>query len=145
EPSVRPYPSNFLNRNRIVAALSYGTLVVQASRRSGSLVTARYAVEFGKELFVLPGSHCDPRYEGSNELLKHGAFLTTGVQDVWDVLPALKRASPQTLNEAECRRRSDSQLQLLKRLSDEGAVHFDALRAAENANSLHEDLLALEL
>jgi DNA processing protein len=86
EPETPPYPSNFLNRNRIVSGLSKAVLVVEATLKSGSLVTARNALEQGKEVLVVPGDIYNPRFEGSNRLIQQGASLVTSVQDILDIL-----------------------------------------------------------
>lgn len=148
EPEIHPYPSNFLNRNRIIAALSEGTLVIQASAKSGSLVTARNAIEFGKELFVVPGSHADPAYAGSNELLKHGAYLATGVQDIWDVLPALRCRDPRETNPhaPSSARLSDSATKLLKLVETQESIGVEELKVSSGESErFFEDLLQLEL
>lgn len=77
---------DFPRRNRIVAGLSRGVVIVEAARRSGSLITARFAAEQGREIFAAPGSPLDPRAEGANDLLRDGANFCTRAQDVIDVL-----------------------------------------------------------
>jgi DNA processing protein len=77
---------DFPRRNRIVAGLALGTVVVEAARRSGSLITARFAAEQGREVFAVPGSPLDPRAEGTNDLLRDGATLCTCVEDVVEAL-----------------------------------------------------------
>ncbi|MDX7953229.1 DNA-processing protein DprA [Lichenihabitans sp. Uapishka_5] len=81
---------DFPRRNRIVSGLSLGTVVVEAARRSGSLITARLANEQGREVFAVPGSPLDPRAEGTNDLLRQGATLCTAASDVVEALAPLR-------------------------------------------------------
>lgn len=85
----KPRAEHFPRRNRLVSGLSLGVVVVEAAARSGSLITARLALEQGREVFAVPGSPLDPRAKGSNDLLRQGAVLTEGVQDVLDVIVPL--------------------------------------------------------
>ncbi len=85
EPRGRDFP----RRNRIVSGLALATVVVEAARRSGSLITARFASEQGREVFAVPGSPLDPRAEGANDLLREGATLCTRVEDVTSALAPL--------------------------------------------------------
>jgi DNA processing protein len=87
EPRGRDFP----RRNRIVSGLSYGVVVVEAARRSGSLITARFALEQGREVFAVPGSPLDPRAEGTNELIRGGATLCASAEHVAAVLQPLIR------------------------------------------------------
>ncbi|MGD9545697.1 MAG: DNA-processing protein DprA [Methylocystis sp.] len=82
EPRGRDFP----RRNRIISGLSRGTIVVEAARRSGSLITARFANEQGREVFAVPGSPLDPRAEGVNDLIRQGATLCARPEDVISVL-----------------------------------------------------------
>jgi DNA processing protein len=79
---------DFPRRNRIVSGLSSGLVVVEAAKSSGSLITARFAGEQGREVFAVPGSPLDPRAEGTNQLLREGATFCTRVEDVLDALAA---------------------------------------------------------
>ena len=82
-----PQARHFPRRNRIIAGLALGVVVVEAALRSGSLITARLAQEAGRELFAVPGSPLDPRSRGANDLIRQGAHLTETAQDVLDNLP----------------------------------------------------------
>ena len=77
-----PQASHFPRRNRIIAGVALGVVVVEAARRSGSLITARLAGEQGREVFAVPGSPLDPRCRGTNDLIRQGAVLTESVADV---------------------------------------------------------------
>jgi DNA processing protein len=81
-PGAEPRPQNFPIRNRIIAGLSAGVVVVEASRRSGSLITARLANDFGRDVFAVPGSVFSPTSAGAHELLRDGAILCRGAEDV---------------------------------------------------------------
>jgi DNA processing protein len=85
EPQARHFP----RRNRIISGMALGVVVVEAAARSGSLITARFALEQGREVFAVPGSPLDPRARGCNDLLRHGATLTETAADV------LAQLSPQ--------------------------------------------------
>ena len=88
-PDTAPQASLFPRRNRIIAGLSLGVIVVEAARRSGSLITARLAGEQGREVFAVPNSPLDARCHGSNNLLRDGAVLTENADDVLNVLRPL--------------------------------------------------------
>jgi DNA processing protein len=91
EPRARDFP----RRNRLIAGLSLGLVVVEAADRSGSLISARLAGEMGRLVFAVPGSPLDPRAVGSNKLLKEGAILVTDTRDVLDHIAPLAGAPPQ--------------------------------------------------
>ncbi len=85
-PGFKPRGVDFPRRNRIVSGISSGVLVVEAARRSGSMVTARHAAEQGRDVMAVPGHPLDPRAEGPNALIKDGAALIRGAEDVLEAL-----------------------------------------------------------
>ncbi len=128
-PGTPAYPNHFLMRNQIIAGLSTGTLVIQAGLRSGSLVTARYALEEGRDVLAVPGDVLDPLYAGSNQLIKQGAYLITGFSD-------LEAHYPEFLNTPQDAAQlpadlTDSKIgkTILNLLSAVKSLHFDQLIA----------------
>jgi DNA processing protein len=100
EPRARDFP----RRNRLIAGVALGVVVIEAAARSGSLITARLAGEFGRLVFAVPGSPLDPRCEGTNGLLKDGATVTTKAQDVLQALAPISQLdlfSPREADEPE--------------------------------------------
>lgn len=85
-PGTEPRGSHFPSRNRIIAGLAAGTLVVEAAPRSGSLITARLAAEAGREVMAIPGSPLDARAQGCNHLIREGAVLVQTPEDVAELL-----------------------------------------------------------
>ena len=143
EPGTPPYPPNFLDRNRVIAGISLGVLVVQARARSGALVTARHALNEGREVMAVPGPIDTPRCEGSNALIREGAHLIGKAEDLIEVLPALKRSlSAKLENDTVANPVYANMLQLLR---DDGPLHYDELRRRTGEENFQTTLLELEL
>ena len=81
-PGEKPLPYHFPERNRIIAGLSKGVLVIEASQKSGSLITARLGLEYGREVMAVPGSVFRDEYKGANALIKQGAKLVENINDI---------------------------------------------------------------
>jgi DNA processing protein len=96
EPRGRDFP----RRNRIVSGLALGVVVVEAARGSGSLITARFALEQNRQVFAVPGSPLDPRAQGTNDLLKQGASICTDADDVLTALEPVRSSDLTAMREA---------------------------------------------
>jgi DNA processing protein len=94
-----PRAEHFPRRNRIISGMSRVTIVVEAALRSGSLITARFANEQGRDVFAVPGSPLDPRCEGTNKLIKEGATILTSLDDVLETLTSERVFAPTQLFE----------------------------------------------
>ncbi|MDR6666975.1 DNA-processing protein DprA [Rhizobium sp. 1399] len=122
EPRARDFP----RRNRLIAGIALGVAVVEAAVRSGSLITARMAGEFGRLVFAVPGSPLDPRCHGTNGLLKDGAMIVTSPEDVVEALAPLSQPDLFSLPSAEEPKREGSRMSLPPDETDRTLV-IDAL------------------
>ncbi|MCH2488266.1 MAG: DNA-processing protein DprA, partial [Erythrobacter sp.] len=98
-PGTEPRGSHFPSRNRIIAGLASGTLVVEAAVKSGSLITARLAGEAGREVMAIPGSPLEPRSHGCNHLIREGAVLVNSPEDVVELLSGFDGSPRSTFRE----------------------------------------------
>lgn len=138
-----PLPPNFPMRNRIIAGLTRGTLVVEAALQSGSLITARLASEAGRDVFAIPGSIHSPQSRGCHALIKQGAKLVETGQDVLEELPSFRSHPPAVEEQSPNEGNSDPLLQAL----GFDPVTLDALvaRTGWPAAVLNTRLLELEM
>lgn len=98
-PGTEPLARHFPSRNRIIAGLAAGTLVVEAAPKSGSLITARLAGEYGREVMAIPGSPLDARSQGCNQLIRDGAVLVQSADDVIELISSFGGAPRSTFRE----------------------------------------------
>ena len=150
-----PLRENFPRRNRVIAGLARGTLVVEAALKSGSLITARHALEAGREVFAIPGSIHSPLARGCHALIKQGARLVESAADILDELggsgaaaaPALRPEQPAPVPaDAQGGAEGGAHARLLGHMGHD-PVTLDALlaRSGESASTLNAQLLELEL
>jgi DNA processing protein len=150
-----PAPQNFPIRNRIIAGMALGVVVVEGAQYSGSLITARLAMEFGREVFGVPGNATQPSSFGPNQLIKQGAKLVTGWEDVVEELPTPVRAELMPVETASPEERAalveeglgPLERPLYKLLSVDDARHVDELveRSGLSSSEVLATLFDLEL
>jgi DNA processing protein len=148
---THPHKSLFPQRNRLISGMSLGTLVVEAARRSGSLITARLAGEQGREVFALPGSIHNPMSRGCHRLIRQGAKLVETADDIIaELIPLashmLQNTLESTANEPAAKTSNDEYLQLRKFLShDPAGVDELAANSGLTIDQVSSMLLILEL
>ena len=154
-PGTAPQASQFPRRNRIISGLSLGVVVVEAARQFGSLITARLAGEYGREVMAVPGSPLDPRCHGSNHLIRTGAALIETVDDIMEaVRPLIENMALKTPDQKTPMRRksppepvSDAMRSKITELLGPVPIRIDDLveQAEAPLQSVHLVLLELEL
>ena len=147
-PGTEPRARHFPYRNRIIAGLSAGTVVVEAAPRSGSLITARLAAEAGREVMAVPGSPLDPRAQGCNQLIRDGATL---IQNAADVVEAIRpfasrvRAVAATYQPAIEELNGDDALGMIEELLGPSPVPIDEIIRLSGVSSGAVQMALLEL
>ena len=147
-PGTEPRARHFPYRNRIIAGMSAGTVVVEAAPRSGSLITARLAAEAGREVMAVPGSPLDPRAQGCNQLIRDGATLVQNARDVVEQLSPMDarvrstsvpyRIDPEPAND-------DDALETIEELLGPSPVPVDEIIRLSGASSGAVQMALLEL
>lgn len=152
-----PLSRHFPRRNRIISGLARGIVVIEAAERSGSLITAQYAAEQGREVFAVPGSPLDPRAKGANRLIRDGATLTESADDVLTVLrpilgqtfrePDERASGPAPVDAALAEQEADRVRNLVEEKLSPAPVEIDELirQCGAPAAAVLTILLELEL
>ena len=146
-PGTEPRARHFPYRNRIIAGISSGTVVVEAAPRSGSLITARLAAEAGREVMAVPGSPLDPRAQGCNQLIRDGATLIQNAADVVETIRPFEnrvRSTPTAYEPAEAMN-GDDPLDLIEELLGPSPVPVDEIIRLSGASSGAVQMALLEL
>jgi DNA processing protein len=152
---THPAPENFPVRNRIVAGMPLGVVIVEGAQYSGSLITARLAMEFGREVFGVPGNVTQPVSFAPNQLIKQGAKLVTNAEDVIEELPTPVRAALVQAEQPEAEQRNlvlaaslnSAEKKLYELLSAEEPKHIDGIveRSGLNSSVVLATLFDLEM
>jgi len=148
-PGTEPRARHFPYRNRIIAGMSSGTIVVEAAPRSGSLITARLAAEAGREVMAVPGSPLDPRAQGCNQLIRDGATLIQNAREVAETIRPIEpsfRSAPSTYEPAEPEPlNGDDALSMIEELLGPSPVPVDEIIRLSGAPSGAVQMALLEL
>jgi DNA processing protein len=147
-PGTEPRARHFPYRNRIIAGMSSGTVVVEAAPRSGSLITARLAAEAGREVMAVPGSPLDPRAQGCNQLIRDGATLVQNAADVVEVIRPFEnrvRSAPMSFHSAPEEKNGHDALAQVEELLGPSPVPVDEIIRLSGASSGSVQVALLEL
>jgi DNA processing protein len=146
-PGTEPRARHFPYRNRIIAGITRGTIVVEAAPRSGSLITARLAAEMGREVMAIPGSPLDPRAQGCNQLIRDGATLVQNAADVAEAIQPLKAhvAAPRSSYEPPLEEFDGEAVETVESLLGPSPVPVDEIIRLSEAPSGAVQMALLEL
>lgn len=148
-PGSEPLARNFPHRNRVIAGLSTGTVVVEAAPRSGSLITARLAAEAGRDVMAVPGSPLDPRAQGCNQLIREGATLVQSAADILEMIrpidPRMVRAPGSVFGGASGAEPGDADRRALASLLGPVPIGIDELIRQSDLPPAAVALILLEL
>lgn len=139
------HPGMFPQRNRIIAGIAYGTVVVEADARSGSLITADETLDANRDLFAVPGPITSPKSRGTLSLLKQGAKLVTEAKDIWEEYQALLPVAEESKKEAVTGNKLTDEERRIYHMLEQGITSFDDLlvETGWDFGLLHSVLLSL--
>ncbi len=143
-PGTPPLPGHFPGRNRIISGLSKGVLIVEAARKSGSLITADFALEQGREVFAIPGAVTASNSDGVNSLLKDGAHLVTETRDITEILwpqQSARTISPKNIVSLKL---SEIEFDIVQHL-DSDPLHIDDLARKSGLTPMELSVILLQL
>jgi DNA processing protein len=145
-PGTSPMASNFPRRNRIISGLAWGTVVVEAAPKSGSLITARLAVDQGREVFAVPGSIYSPLSRGCHDLIRDGAKLVQGVEDILEEFEMRGSSRSGDSSATAVVEENETHLRLLKYIAyDPTSVDTLVAATGDSPEDISATLLSLEL
>ncbi len=145
-PGTEPRARHFPYRNRIIAGLAGGTVVIEAAPKSGSLITARYAAESGRDVMAVPGSPLDPRAQGCNQLIREGAVLVQNAADVLEtVRPFALRTVAQSAADYQAGEAGEPERRAIKNLLSPTPVAIDEIIRQSGLSSPTVQMVLLEL
>lgn len=143
-PGSPPLPGHFPGRNRIISGLAKGVLIVEAAQKSGSLITADFALEQGREVFAIPGGVTQSNSEGVNGLLKDGAHLVTESRDITEILWPQLPKSKICAAENRAIELSETEINVLRHLADD-PLHIDDLARKSRLTPMELSVILLQL
>ncbi len=150
-PGTQPFPWVFPQRNRIISGLAHGTLVIEAAERSGSLITAEYSMEQGREVFAVPGPMTSRQSQGTLKLIQDGAKCVCSVADIVEELEGLHFSGSifTSMNNLDKINLNNIEEQVYQQIASDEPIHIDALieRLHQKGSfaEIHQALLALEM